>query len=133
MTSEGGRAGATGVTVSVLSPAVQSTPVNNATGVSTTTDFTWTQLSGAVHVVIIASGASATAPTYYILSTGSSGRIPDLGALGVVLPAATAYGWQILAVGPWASIDDFAGSTVTLPTGNTFNESFTAVRPFTTQ
>lgn len=126
-------AGATNATVSLLSPAVQSTPVNNATGVSTTTDFTWTQLSGAVHVVIIGSSASATAPAYYIISTGSTGRIPDLGALGVVLPAATAYGWQILALGPWASIDAFASGTVILPTGNTLNESFTAVRAFTTQ
>ena len=91
-------AGSTGTSVNLLAPALQSTPVANATGVSTATDFTWTQLTGGLHFV-------------YLITTGTTGRIPDLGALGVVLPAATSYSWQIIAVGPWASIDDFAGGT----------------------
>ncbi|HZJ52960.1 MAG TPA: hypothetical protein VFD38_02385 [Myxococcaceae bacterium] len=126
-------AGSTGTTVSVLAPATQSTPVNNATGVSTSTDFTWTQLTGGLHFVVITS-ASATAPVYYLITTGTTGRIPDLSALGVVLPGATAYSWAILAVGPWASVDDFAGGTGLLPTGaNTLSQSLAAGRAFTTQ
>jgi hypothetical protein len=126
-------AGATGATVALLSPALQSTPVNNATAVSTTTDFTWSQLSGGLHFVVITT-ASASAPVYYLLTTGATGRIPDLGTLGVVLPAATAYSWSIVAVAPWASIDDFAGGAAILPAGgNTLNESISAPRTFTTQ
>lgn len=127
-------AGSTGTSVNLLAPAIQSTPVANATGVSTATDFTWTQLSGGLHFVVISTGASPTAPVYYLITTGTTGRIPELGALGVVLPAATSYSWQIIAVGPWASIDDFAGGTGILPAGGTtLNESVAGARAFTTQ
>jgi hypothetical protein len=126
-------AGSTGTTVAVLAPAVQSTPVLNATGVGTSTDFTWTGLSGGVHIVLINSGASATAPGYYLITTGTTGRIPDLSTLGVVLPASTAYAWAILAIAPWTSIDDFAGGSGLLPTGsNTLSESLATGRAFTT-
>jgi hypothetical protein len=131
--AKGIAAGATGATVALLSPALQSTPVNNATAVSTTTDFTWTQLSGGLHFVVITT-ASASAPVYYLITTGATGRIPDLGTLGVVLPATTAYSWSIVAVAPWASIDDFAGGAAILPiSGNTLSESISAARAFTTQ
>jgi hypothetical protein len=124
--------GSTGNAVTLLSPAVQSTPVVNATGVSTSTDFTWTQLTGGLHIVLISSGASATAPVYVLMTTGTTGRIPDLSSLGVVLPAATAYQWAIIATGPWASIDDVAGGSVLVPTGNTTNTSIAGARAFTT-
>jgi hypothetical protein len=126
-------AGSTGTTVGVLAPAVQSTPVVNATGVTTSTDFTWSQLAGALHFVLITT-SSANAPVYYLVTTGSTGRIPDLSSLGVVLPAGTSYSWAILAVGPWSSVDDFAGGTGLLPTaGSTLNESLATGRAFTTQ
>ena len=126
--------GSTGTAVALLAPALQSTPVVNATGVTTATDFTWTQLTGALHFVIINS-SSATAPVYYLITTGATGRIPDLSSLGVVLPGSTAYTWGILAVGPWASVDAFAGGTGLVPTGaTTLNESLTTgSRPFSTQ
>ena len=124
--------GSTGNTVTLLAPAVQSTPVVNATGVSTSTDFTWTQLTGGLHIVLISSSASATAPVYVLMTTGTTGRIPDLSSLGVVLPAATAYQWAIIATGPWASIDDVAGGSVLVPTGNTTNTSIAGARAFTT-
>jgi len=125
-------AGSTGNAVTLLAPAVQSTPVVNATGVSTSTDFTWTPLTGGLHIVLISSGASATAPIYVLMTTGTSGRIPDLSSLGVVLPAATAYQWAIIALGPWSSIDDVAGGTVLVPTGNTSNTTIAGARAFTT-
>ncbi|HEY1332754.1 MAG TPA: hypothetical protein VGF31_00780, partial [Myxococcaceae bacterium] len=125
-------AGSTGTTVNVLAPAVQSTPVNNATAVTTGTDFTWTPLTGGLHIVLISS-SSSTAPIYVLMTTGSTGRIPDLSSLGVVLPASTAYSWAILAAGPWSSMDDVAGGTMLAPTGNTTNTSISASRAFTTQ
>lgn len=131
--SRGLAAGSTGSTVNLLSPAVQSTPVVNATGISTSTDFTWTPLAGAVHLVGIGPNTSPTAPIYYFFTTGTTIRIPDLGSLGVVLPATTVYDWAIIAFGPWASIDEFAGGSVLTPNGNTLNTSFTADRSFTTQ
>jgi len=124
-------AGSTGNTVTLLAPAVQSTPVVNATGVSTSTDFTWTPLTGGLHIVLISS-ASASAPLYVMMTTGTTGRIPDLGSLGVVLPATTAYQWAILAAGPWSSIDDVAGGTLLVPNGNTTNTTIAASRAFTT-
>jgi hypothetical protein len=115
-------------------PSVFSSPVANATGVSTATDFSWTTLPGGIHLVIISSSATATAPAYYLVTTGSTGRIPDLSSLGVVLPASTAYGWVIEAIAPWASVDEFAGGTGLLPTGNALSASLTATaRGFTTQ
>jgi hypothetical protein len=126
-------AGSTSANVTLLAPAVQSTPVANATGVTTSTDFTWTQLTGGLHFVVITTSASPSAPVYYIISTGTTARIPDLSSLGVVLPASTAYSWQILGLGPWASIDDFAGGVAILPTAGTFNETIAGARAFTTQ
>ena len=125
--------GSTGTAVNLLAPATQSTPVNNATGVTNSTDFTWTQLTGGLHFVLISSGA-ANAPIYYLITTGTTGRIPDLSALGVVLPGATAYGWLILGVAPWASVDEFADGNGLLATGsNTLSQSLAAARAFTTQ
>jgi hypothetical protein len=83
---------------------------------------------------VVITTSSATAPVDYLLSTGTTGRIPDPGSLGVVLPAATAYSWTIVAVAPWASIDDFAGGAAILPTGGiSLSESISAGRAFTTQ
>lgn len=124
--------GSTGNAVTLLAPAVQSTPVANATQVSTSTDFTWTQLTGGLHIVLISSGASTTAPIYVLMTTGTTARIPDLSSLGVVLPAALAYQWAIIATGPWASIDEVAGGTVLVPTGNISNTTIAAARSFTT-
>jgi|KBSMisStaDraftv2_1062788.scaffolds.fasta_scaffold01062_2 hypothetical protein len=125
-------AGSTGTAVNLLAPAVQSTPVANATGVTTSTDFTWTPLTGGLHIVLISS-SSSTAPIYVLMTTGSTGRIPDLSSLGVVLPASTAYAWAILATGPWSSMDDLVGGSVLVPTGNTINTSIAGTRAFTTQ
>jgi hypothetical protein len=130
-------AGSSGTTVAVPSPALHSSPVANATGVNTGTDFSWSQLAGGLQIVAIIPTGSATAPAYYLVTTGSTGRIPDLSALGVVLPAGSTYGWAIEAVSPWASVDEFAGGAGTglLPTGtNTWSLSITtAPRAFTTQ
>jgi hypothetical protein len=128
-------AGSSGTTVGILSPALHSSPVDNAAAITTSTDFSWSQMAGGIQIVFMAPSSSASAPAYYLVTTGATGRIPDLSSIGVVLPAATAYIWGMEAHSPWASVDEFAGGTGVVPTsGNSFSFSGTLTqRAFTTQ
>jgi hypothetical protein len=101
--------------------------------VTNDTDFTWTSFVGGLHIVAITTNSSA-APDYFLITTGTSAKIPILGTAGVVFPGATVYQWSIDAIGPWESIDAYAGGPSQLPTGGTvINLSFSAsARSFTT-
>jgi hypothetical protein len=124
--------GSTGTSIGLLVPTQYSTPVDDATGVTTSTDFTWTQLPGAVYFVSIFSTA-AGAPSYGVITSATSTRIPDLSALGITLPASATYHWSIQPVAPWASVDDYAGGTSIFPSASTINFSIVTGREFTTQ
>jgi hypothetical protein len=100
--------GATGVAVSIVAPPEVSLPVNAATGVDTTVTFSWTAMTGGVHLVIF-KGAAGT-PTYYVLTAGTSATIPNMKPLGLGLPSTTAYTWQVYGFGPLGSVDAAAGS-----------------------
>lgn len=99
-------ANASGANLSLPAAPQQSLPVNAATGVNTSTNFTWTPFSGGAHLVII---QAAGKPTYFILTTGTNATIPDLTSLGLGLPAATNYSWAVYGFAPFASVDAAAG------------------------
>ena len=89
----------------------------DATGVATTsppaaelisaTSFSWTAVPGAVHLVVVASGASqySAAPSYVFLTAGTSVAIPDLRSVGLNVPASTDYSWVVYGVGPYADVE----------------------------
>ncbi len=99
---------ATGVAVTMVAAPELSLPVNAATGVDTTVTFSWTPMTGGIHLVEFAGGAN---PTYYVVTTGTSATIPNLKALGLGLPSAGTYQWSVEAFGPFASADDAAASS----------------------
>ncbi|HZW89177.1 MAG TPA: hypothetical protein VFF12_08880, partial [Myxococcaceae bacterium] len=100
--------GTTGATLSLPPPAHLTTPANNATGVDTGTDFVWTPVSSAFHVLFL--GGSANDPGYGIVTGGSRVRIPDLSAHGLGLPSGHNYDAVLVAYGPYASLDAFAAT-----------------------
>ena len=104
--------GASAASLTLPLPALPTAPTDGATGVDTTTDLTWTPVSGALHLLVLS--GSAADPTYLIVSGGSRARIPDLGGQGLALPSGHQYQWGLLAIGPYASIDAFA-ETGTIP------------------
>jgi hypothetical protein len=106
--------GASGVTLTVLAPPVATLPVDKGTGISLSTDFVWTRFAGGVHVVSFTpTGASAAnAPSFYVITADTTTRLPDLGAQGLPLPAATTYRWNFFGVAPLANLDGFATEAV---------------------
>jgi hypothetical protein len=126
----------TGVAISIPAGPELSLPIAGATGVDTTVAFSWTALSGGVHLVIFSSTGH---PSFYVVTTGTSTTIPNLKAYGLGLPASTSYSWQIYAFSPVATIDEAAASTgfltaLTGPTALTADASIavTTSRSFTT-
>jgi hypothetical protein len=100
--------GATGVAITLVAAPELSLPVNAATGIDTTITFSWTAMTGGIHLVQFNGGANAT---YYVVTTGTSATIPNLKGAGLGLPSAAAYQWSVEAFGPFASADDAAGSS----------------------
>jgi hypothetical protein len=101
VTTTGLTASSTGVAVNVPSPSNLTLPVDSATGVTTTTPFSWTD-STAVYVVAF---SSTSGPTYYVFTAATTATIPDLSAAGLPLPTSTSYSWQVLGFGPNTSVD----------------------------
>jgi len=120
-------ANASGVSLTLPAGPELSLPVNAATGVTTSTNFTWTPFSGGVHLVLILGPAGQ--PKYYILTTGSNATIPDLTSLGLGLPTATNYSWAVYGFAPFASIDAAAGANGFLGglTGSITGDTFVGV------
>ena len=124
--------GSTGTSIALLVPTQYSAPADGATGVATSTDFTWTPLPGALYFVSFFSTV-AGARSYGVITGATSTRIPDLSALGITLPASATYSWAIQPIAPWASADDLAGGTAMFPSASTINFSIVTGREFTTQ
>ena len=82
--------------------------MDGATGVDTTTDFTWTPVPGGIHVLFLTGAGND--PAYAIVSGGTRTRIPDLSAQGLGLPSGHSYDLILYGIGPYASVDAFAQS-----------------------
>ena len=103
--------GTNGLTIQIETPPQLSIPVNNATGVDTTTTLLYNQGSGnGVNLVDISSGSSSY-PRYYIFTKGNSTKIPNLAAQGLGLPSDKNYGWNVTQISPLNSVDDAASDT----------------------
>jgi len=76
---------------------------------------------------------AAGAPSYGVITTANSIRIPDLSALGITLPASTTYGWTTRSIAPWASVAEYTGGLAALPSASTVQFSIATGRKFTTQ
>ncbi|HTY60201.1 MAG TPA: carboxypeptidase regulatory-like domain-containing protein, partial [Bacteroidota bacterium] len=99
--------GATGVAITIPAAPDESLPVDNATGVDTTVTFSWTPMTGAIHLLVFSSSGN---PQYIVLTSGTSATIPNLKALGLGLPSAQTYTWAVYGFGPFTSADDAAGA-----------------------
>lgn len=126
---------ASGLALSIPAGPEQNLPADGATGVGTTTQFSWSAFAGGVHAAEFYSDA-ANKPTYIIYTAGTSTTIPDLSAVGLGLPPATPYKWSVLALAPISNIDQIAvdagfwGLYRTLPGDSSFVAS--AERVFNT-
>lgn len=109
-------AGATGVAVTVPSPAALSLPVNAATGVDTTTSFSWTPSASSIYLVYF--NGPVNQPDYLIITSETSTKIPNLASLGMGLPVSTAYSWVVMGYGPYTSVDAAAGTAGLLTQGD---------------
>ncbi len=98
--------GTANVVVDLPTPCTAVVPADHATNVGTTTDFTWTPMTGTVYVLFLL--GSGTSPNYFVFTAATSARIPDLSAQGLGLSGA--FRWVVNAFGPVASVDDLAGA-----------------------
>lgn len=100
--------GASGIAITLQAPPQPSLPVNAATGITTTTPFSWTPVAGGVHVITFNPGAAGE-PTYIVVTTGSTATIPDLAAQGLALGASKPYNWQAISFGPFGDMNAATG------------------------
>jgi hypothetical protein len=110
--------GSTGVNITLASAPQLNLPANNGIGIDTTTQFLWTEGSGAgislVYLLPMGQG-----PTFYIFTGGNSANIPNLNPQGLGLPSNQPYQWTIVEVFPVSSIDAAASdSFISLLNGN---------------
>jgi hypothetical protein len=99
---------ANGVTLALPAGPEYTLPVSAATGVTTSTIFSWTAMANGVYVVQFAGPAGK--PKYQIVTSATTTTIPDLASLGLGLPPGSSYSWTILAVAPIGSIDAAASA-----------------------
>jgi hypothetical protein len=101
--------------LTIMKPPLASAPADGATDVGLTTDFSWSAFDGGrsgVHV--LATHAAGNTPWYYVVTRGTTARLPDLAVYGMPLPASTEYSWQVRAYAPFTSVDAFAEPGVPL-------------------
>jgi len=140
LTVNGLTANAASVSVNIQAPPAQAQPAAGGTGVTTNTDFTWTQFSGGVHLVAF-TPANSMNPKFWVVTTGTTAKIPDLSAQGLGLPTGGAtYAWSVYAFAPFASSDAFASASVPqlpqkgwLTSSGTYGAGSSGSRNFTTQ
>jgi hypothetical protein len=122
--------GTTNAVVTIPTPAVPVAPADGATGVTGATDFSWTGLPNAVQVVFFKAPGKAS---YYVVTTGTTTKLPDLSARGEPLPAATSYLWMVEGLGPLSSMDAFAEGKPLLAAGTSSIQTLSTPFSFTTQ
>lgn len=82
--------------------------------VDLSTDFTYTAVPGAVYLLSLESGVTSD-PRYYVVTSDTTSRIPDLSWAGVPAPrwsGATYYTASVSALGPFTSVDDVAAGPI---------------------
>ena len=114
--------------------AVLDMPADAATGVTTSTHFTWASAASTINEVNIGTG-SPTRANYKIFTTASDVTIPVVPEL--TLPANQSFSWRVVAYGPNTSIDEAAASNELEPVssadyqGSAHAQTFSSFRTFT--
>jgi len=125
--------GTTNLVVDLAAPPTPVAPADLATDIATTTVFTWTGMPGTVNLFGVRGRGTTPSPSYYVVTSGTSARIPDLAAQGLGLPPAAAYSWNVNTYGPLTSVDELAGAASTYLSGSgSYFGGTTAPRDFTT-
>ncbi len=127
-----------GFSLEMHAAALQVLPGDASTGVTTDTDFTWTAFDGGLHFVEIYPDPDGyddyppPFPSYLVVTSGTTTKIPDLAALGIGpgLPTGTKYSWSVTAQAP-STMDAFTGGS-TSPANRTYS-SDADFRTFNTQ
>ncbi len=99
----------TNATMTIPAAPELSLPVNNATGVTVGTPFSWTPFAGGVHLVSF-NPVVAGQPSILLITAATSDSIPNLTSAGLALPSSAVYHWNVAGVAPFASIDAAAGT-----------------------
>jgi len=100
---------ATDVTVPLEAATQLALPENDAAGVDGTTPFSWSAGGGTGVNLFAVVPRDPSHPTFFVFTTGSDAKIPDLATQGMGLPATAAYWWYTNKSFPVASMDDAAG------------------------
>ena len=89
-----------GSTATVTMPvsATLSAPAPGATNVDATTEFAWSKVDGLAYVSAYpeSEAASATAPTFHVLTAGTSVRLPNVSSFGVAVASGKSYAWSVI-------------------------------------
>jgi len=127
---------ASGVNLVLRSGAEASLPVSGATGIGTTSSFSWSGLSEGVHQIAFIPGTAGN-PTFYVFTTGTETTIPDGATFGLPLPSAANYYWVVNGYAPFPTIDAAASldflARLNLEIAADSYTSNSSPRPFTTQ
>lgn len=100
-------AGTSGVTITVDSVSVLSTPANNSANVDTTTQFTFSNGGGTgIHLVKIT--PISNGKYFEIITTGNSVTIPNLANYGFILGSGNQYSWVVGKTMDISSVDDYS-------------------------
>jgi hypothetical protein len=106
---------ATNAQLTILAASEPGLPTDSATGITTTTQFTWTPFAGGVNFITF-TPTTNTNPTYYVVTPATTITIPDLSTLGLGLPVGgQGYNWQVWGFAPFANVDAFASGNFFAP------------------
>jgi len=102
---------ANGVVLDTMPLYLITGPAEGATNVTNDTEFTFDPSILGLHMLAATTGfgGSAGYPSFYVVTTATTIRIPDLSAYGFGLPPLVGYTWAVHAWGPFDSVDDMAG------------------------
>ncbi len=97
-------ANVSGLTLELPAAPALSAPPANATGVTTSTAFSWTAFPSGVYLFqVYASGS-----TFMVVTAATTASIPDLTAAGLPLPTSARYSWDVIGFSPVTSVDALA-------------------------
>jgi len=99
--------GTVAVNFAMPAAAVLSVPADAATGVTTSTHFTWISAPSIINELNISTGGTSRA-SYRIFTQASDATIPLVPEL--TLPADQDFSWRVVGYGPNASINDAAAA-----------------------
>jgi len=126
---------ASNVQITLPPPVSALLPIDGATGIGTSADFSWTPIPGGNVVYTFSAfptGGGSNLPSFVIVTGATSVRLPDLSSEALGLPSSVEYSWSVSATGPQPSVDSAAGPSGVAPTGSTLAQGSTLLRLFTT-